>query len=550
MVDGGSDAILAVDGGGGGGDAAGGVDAADGDGGTATGDGGTATGDGGTATQSLRISEVVVYPVHDWSDSDGSGTPWDAIPGAGVISTRDQYVELYNAGPTPIDLRGWTLAFIDDTPATTALSTHGDVGFSAGSALDQLLPGGYALIGDPDGFASADVYAVLRDPAGTVVDDVEIGGNVLSRDPEGDGVGDGAPAPTLNGFARGAFEEAIARPDGAADTDVDQVDFTAMPATPLAPNIPPVPPAESVPPTVTSSPSSSSWQVSELLWIQLSEPVDETTVTAASVELSAGGSPLEIQQFTFEADDSRIVLAPIGRLPFDTNISVTVHGGASGVADRVGNRLASDYSFAVHTESAPANPGPVLINEVVASPVRDWSDDAGGDSIPFSAIPGTGHVGSEDEWIELLSRIATTTDMSSYSIVLFVGANDLGASRSATRLGAGVPVRIVGAGANLTAVEQGDRIVIGNPRGALYHDCWVELRDDAGLLLDTVEIGGNAVDEDRGGDGVDNGAPGAGADGHSTGTADEAIARVPDGTDTGDDVGDFAYASPTIGGAN
>ncbi len=543
LIDGGPDATLSGDGGAGGDDGGtggdgGGADAAD------TG------GDGGTTTPAIRISEVVLDPVHDWSDSDGAGVPWDGAPGTGAVNTRDQYVELYNAGSVPVDLSGWTLELIDDTPATTALAGHTDVALSAGSTLDQLMPGAYIVIGNPDGFASTDVFIVLRDSNGVAVNDVEIGGNVSSRDPEGDGVGDGAPAPLLNGFARGAFEEAVARPDGAADTDVNQADFVAMPATPLAPNIPPVPPPESVLPTVTGNPTTSSWQVSELVWIQLSEPVDEATVTTATVELTAGGAPLEIQQITFEADDSRIVLAPIGRLPYDTDIGVTVHGGSTGVADLVGNRLAADFSFTIHTESAPANPGPVLINEVVVSPVRDWSDDAGGDLEPFSATPGTGLVSSEDEWIELLSGIATPTDMTSYSIVVFVGANDLGASRNVTRLGAGGPVRVVGAATNLTTIQQGDRIVVGNPRGALFHDCWIELRDDAGVLLDAVEIGGNAVAEDRGGDGVNNGAPGAGADGHSTGVADEAIARVPDGTDTGDDIADFSSATATIGAAN
>ncbi|MFQ5706801.1 MAG: hypothetical protein ACE5HO_05085 [bacterium] len=58
--------------------------------------------------------------------------------------------------------------------------------------------------------------------AQTTVDDVELG-----DDPEGDGVGDGAPS----GLSTGIADEAVARVPNAADTDVDTTDFTQMSAT-------------------------------------------------------------------------------------------------------------------------------------------------------------------------------------------------------------------------------------------------------------------------------------------------------------------------------
>ncbi|MEM9489304.1 MAG: hypothetical protein AAGC55_09175, partial [Myxococcota bacterium] len=94
------------------------------------------------------------------------------------------------------------------------------------------------------------------------------------------------------------------------------------------------------------------------------------------------------------------------------------------------------------------------------------------------------------------------------------------------------------------------RVVVGNPDGALLRDTYVELRDPFGRLVDALEIGGNSELVDRGGDGVMNGAPEAGADGYSSGLADETIARVPDGGDSGDDAGDFAHATASPGAPN
>src|SRR5690606_40834231 len=43
--------------------------------------------------------------------------------------------------------------------------------------------------------------------------------------------------------------------------------------------------------------------------------------------------------------------------------------------------------------------GDVVVNEVVADPERDWSNDSGG--VPFDGSPGTGGVGDGDEYVEL-----------------------------------------------------------------------------------------------------------------------------------------------------
>ena len=369
------------------------------------------------------------------------------------------------------------------------------------------------------------------------------------RDPEQDGVGDGAPDATGNGFARGAFEEAVARPDGAADTDDDQADFVKLRATPLAPNVF-SPPVETVAPTVTGSSTGAAVPVSELLWVGFDEPIDPASATPTTVTMKIATSPVEVDALTFTDGDRTVVVNTVGRLPFDVDVEVTLHGGAGGVTDLAGNALAADHVFSVHTEAAPANPAPVRINELVVTPVQDWNDTAGGDGAPFSATPGTGQVTSSDEWVELVNASGATVDMSGYTLVVYDGFNVFTAARAATVLGESSSVVVYGASSGVDAVAPDDCVVVGNPAGSLFFDCYVELRDGGGALVDAVEIGGNFASQDRGGDGVDNGAPEAGADGRSTGVADEAIARVPDGADTGDDVADFVAASATLGAAN
>lgn len=78
---------------------------------------------------------------------------------------------------------------------------------------------------------------------------------------------------------------------------------------------------------------------------------------------------------------------------------------------------------------------------------------------------------------------------------------------------------------------------------------FLALRNPEGNLVDTVEIGGDSESSDYGGDGQDNGAPGA-QDGDALGLYDEAVARVPDGVDTGNELTDWAKQRATLGRSN
>ena len=532
-------------------DAMGGPDAGD------TGDGGIdappAADDGGmdaAPVVAIYINEVVTSPKHDWGHSsspDADAEPFDGSKGTGRISSADQYIELYNAGTTIVNLQGWTIDMIDSGSDTAVLSAvNEDIRVSSGSSLGALRPGGLVLVGNPEGTIANDAYIVLKDTEGNIIDDVEIGG--VERDAEGDGDFDGAPSASENGFARGAFDEAIARPADAADTNVDQTDFVKMYATPLAANVAPTPPDETVAPDITAQPAGNLFPVTRLIAVTFSEAIAAASVDG-NVTLSTAGGDIDVAMTTFRESDSVLVLNTVGVLPFDTAITVTLGGGANGITDLAGNALPADVQFTITTEPPPGNPGAVLLNELCISAQRDWSNDQGGDSIPFSATPGAGDVSSSDEWIELLVR-QNGLDLTDYKIEVFNGPSLADPSLSVTALATADVVRFFGTGTTLSTVVTNDRVVIGNPNESINDSAFIALRDGNGQLVDMVEVGGNSPEEDRGGDGIENGAPGPGLDGDSNVVADEVLARVTDGTDTGDDAGDWSHAQASLGAAN
>jgi hypothetical protein len=204
----------------------------------------------GVTSAGVLISEVVTDPQQDWDDSaGGDGFPFNDVPGTGLVSTTDEWIEIVNASGVTMDLTGWMLEMIDATPVSLTLSgsVTAVLTFSPGSSLAALQPDARLVIGNPPGDMSNSVYLVLRDAVGTFVDDVEIG-----DDFEADGAGDGAPAPGENGNATGLADEAIARYPDAVDTDDDVADFEKRAATIGAPNDQVLGVASRVPPDVAA----------------------------------------------------------------------------------------------------------------------------------------------------------------------------------------------------------------------------------------------------------------------------------------------------------
>ncbi len=183
--------------------------------------------------------------------------------------------------------------------------------------------------------------------------------------------------------------------------------------------------------------------------------------------------------------------------------------------------------------------GDVLINEIVVDPIQDWSDDEGGDGVPFNDVPGTANPGNSDEWIELFNLKSGQTDLSNYMIEVIDSSPEapftLGDPPDGT-------VVVTGGPYDLSNVPELGYIVVGNPSGTMNQSCYVKLYDDGGVLIDDVEIG----DKDFKGDGTSNNAPEGGADS----ITDEAVARCPNGKDSDSDVDDWVQQTATINSSN
>ena len=62
-------------------------------------------------TGRLVITELVVDPKQDWSDSaGGNGVPFDGMPGTGVVDAGDIWIEVFN---TTTGNQNWTVRLTD-----------------------------------------------------------------------------------------------------------------------------------------------------------------------------------------------------------------------------------------------------------------------------------------------------------------------------------------------------------------------------------------------------------------------------------------------------
>jgi len=407
--------------------------------------------------ESIVINEVVTDPQQDWS---GSG--FTSPAGAGTVTLVDEWIELYNAGTTAVNLQagtGWTLT-ITDTSSGAPINFLSAPGtsvfvFSNGGSLDNFQPGEYLVIGNPPDDVNNNVYLVLRNSSGALVDDVEVGDDL-----EGDGNGDGAP----DGNATNISDEAVARAPNAADADNDVADFTKQQAAIGATN--------NLPPTATPTPTE--------------------TLTSTP---------------TFTNTDT----------PTSTNTP-------NHTATPTATNTATDTPTPTLTPTPPAVS--ILINEIVADPQQDWSDNAGGDGLAFSQVPGNGAVTDVDEWIELynagtnavnlLAGTGWTLTMADGTDVILNFLNDTGT--------ADLVFSNCGSLANF---QPGEYLAIGNPTGAINNDAALTLRDSTGAVMDNIQLGAGGV-----------------PNGNATSPADEAVARLPNASPS------FSQVSATILSAN
>ncbi len=129
------------------------------------------------AADTILVTEVVTDPQQDHSESaGGNAIPYDLFPGTGTVSSVDEFVELYNASDEAIDLNGYALAFLDTSPSNYVFgtTTAGVTRYSPGSSLNELLAGGFVLLGNPPGAINNKIVVEVYDPHGNKLDRVEI----------------------------------------------------------------------------------------------------------------------------------------------------------------------------------------------------------------------------------------------------------------------------------------------------------------------------------------------------------------------------------------
>lgn len=132
------------------------------------------------------ISELVPSPRHDWGDSEPAGMPFDGLPGAGTVSTADEWVELVNRSAHPLDLSqiGLELRTLDGTPSTTAVLEAPALYFGAGGGPASWQPG-EALVVRTRGAMSQTELQVELWAGAVLLDRVRIGTEVDSDHPGG-----------------------------------------------------------------------------------------------------------------------------------------------------------------------------------------------------------------------------------------------------------------------------------------------------------------------------------------------------------------------------
>jgi len=136
------------------------------------------------ASADLIITEIVTDPQSDHSEnSGGNATPYDSVPGNGTVSSVDEFLELYNAGPGTLDLTGYSISLQDTTPSTYTFgtTTSGTLLFSGSGSTTSLAPGEFVLLGNPPGAMNNTGEILLYDSSGDLIESFAIlDGNATS----------------------------------------------------------------------------------------------------------------------------------------------------------------------------------------------------------------------------------------------------------------------------------------------------------------------------------------------------------------------------------
>ena len=404
---------------------------------------------------------------------------------------NDEFIELYNLSNSAIDIGGWKIKGSNSGGSTSTRLT-----IASGTTLN---PGCHFLATNSgsSGYSGSTVgnqtYSTgITDDGGialTLSDDTiidQVGMNIGSAYKEG------TTLAAMSGSANQSYER---KPGGASgngtDTDNNNSDFTL------------------------NSSSSNPQNLSSLcISVTTATPTSTPTNTSTSTHTR---TPTRTNTSTVSPTHTRTSTA--------THTSTTTHTLTRTLTP---------------THTSTTAPQVILINEVVTDPQQDWNDSSGGDGVAFNATAGNGSITDTDEWIELYNAGTGAIDLTSgtgWVLTITDSSTDTINFLNST----GTAVFVFSNGGSLSNFLAGEYLVIGNPPGTMNNDVYIVLTNSSGTTIDAAELGNVS--------GVGTSSDGA-SDGNATSVNDEAVARVPNATDTNNHVNDFQKQKNTIGATN
>jgi hypothetical protein len=127
------------------------------------------------------------------------------------------------------------------------------------------------------------------------------------------------------------------------------------------------PGSDTTPPVVTSaSPSAGSTNVSPAATVNatFSEPMNAASINTTTFELRNSANILVASTVAYNSSTNTAVLTPLAALAAGATYTARVLGGAGGVADLAGNRLAASYSWSFTTAAASDTTPPTVISTI------------------------------------------------------------------------------------------------------------------------------------------------------------------------------------------
>lgn len=124
----------------------------------------------------------------------------------------------------------------------------------------------------------------------------------------------------------------------------------------------------------------------------------------------------------------------------------------------------------------------VMITEVVTDPQQDHGESSGGNGVLFDETPGTGTIGTTDEYVELYNGTSMALDVSFWTFNMLDGTDE---SQVLSDEAWDV---FFSEEEGLENFAPGEFLILGNPNGAMNNTITLELVDENGGIVDEVFV--------------------------------------------------------------